>query len=157
MDLPELFRKDTCDILIRTPLNAFPPTASIGECIRSLQKHNLSYCAIIDDNKELLGLVTEQDFLRLAGENKLDLSAPVKDIVVQYPIFGKSDDSIASIVLSLYQSGFRHIPIFDNKSKEVFGVVSVRDFVSHLIDYFPEAVYNVMPGQRLSTEDREGA
>ena len=114
-------------------------------------------CNFKRSNNKFLGLISENDILLLAEQGKFEKNLIAKDLVKDgYDITAKMDSSIASVVKKMYKSEFKHVLIQGDES-EVQGIVSVRDFVYHLIEYFPETVYNVLPGKKMSTEDREGA
>jgi CBS domain-containing protein len=158
MEFPELLRKNHVKMMIQKDLNVLKEDASLEQVIDSLNTNNVSYCVIVEkENNNLLGLITEADIFQLAGKNfSKDIKA--KDLAKMYPDEAFYEDTIASVVKKMYKNQFRQIPILDPEDKtKTLGVVSVRDFVSHLIEYFPETVYNVIPGQKLSTENREGA
>ena len=145
--------------MIQKELNVLDEDATIGDCVESMNRNNVSYCVVVGkSSKNFLGIITENDIFQLAGTGKYSNSIKLKDIFKELRDKASYEDSIASVVKKMYKNGFRQITIYhpDDDSK-IVGVVSARDFVSHLIEYFPETVYNVIPGQRLSTESQEGA
>ena len=158
LEFPELLRTNHVKLMLHKELNALKEDATLDQCVDSLNKNNVSYCVIIDKSNKLLGLITENDILQLAAQGKYSPTIKVGDIVKRNPETTFYEDSIASVVKKMYHNGFRQLPILDQADHtKVLGVVSVRDFISHLIEYFPETVYNVIPGQKLSTERPEGA
>ena len=53
--------------------------------------------------------------------------------------------------------GFRHIPVVDDEYRPAF-VVSVRDVVEFLVEYFPREVLNLPPLEGVKPQQaREGA
>ena len=53
--------------------------------------------------------------------------------------------------------GFRHVPLVDDRRRPV-AVVSVRDIVNYLVEWFPDKVLNVPPRKKTPCPDaREGA
>lgn len=158
LEFPELLRKNHVKMMIHKELNVLKEDATLEQVIDSLHKKNNSYCAIVDNNNKLLGLITENDILQLAAQGTYSNSTKVKDVVKSNPELTFYEETIASVVKKMYKNNFRQLPILDQSDNtKVLGVVSVRDFISHLIEYFPETVYNVAPGQKLSTERPEGA
>ena len=158
MEFPELLRKNHVKMMIQKELNVLQEDATLEQCVDSLNKHNVSYCIILDKSNNLLGMITENDILQLAAQGKFFGYLKVKDLAKKNSEETYYEESIASVVKKMYKNGFRQLPILDpNDKSKILGVVSVRDFISHLIEYFPETVYNVIPGQKLSTENAEGA
>lgn len=159
MEFPELLRKNNVKMLIHKEPNILYEDASLEDVILSLNNKSVSCCVIIEkSSNKLLGVISESDILNIAKQGKFDKKSSVKGFITGYDAIESPERSIASIVKKMYKSDFKSVLIVDSESESpVQGVVSVRDFVSHLIEYFPETVYNILPGQKLSTEDREGA
>ena len=70
-----IFRKDDCKRLIRSELNALSETATIRDAIDALRSQWSSYVCILDEERQLLGIITERDILRYIGSGSLDEDA----------------------------------------------------------------------------------
>ena len=66
------------------------------------------------------------------------------------------DASIAWVLNKMSVGGFRHVPVVDEQNHPVC-VISVRDVVHFLVDFFPHEVLNLPPEYDSSTKSREGA
>ena len=158
MEFPELLRKNHIKMMIHKKLNVLQEDATLDQCVDSLIENNVSYCVIVDKSQNLLGLITENDILQLAAQGNYSADLKVGSLAKKTSDVAYYEETIASVVKKMYKNGFRQVPILDqNDDTKILGIVSVRDFISHLIEYFPETVYNVIPGQKLSTERPEGA
>lgn len=158
MEFPELLRKNHVKMMIQKELNLLHEDDTLEQCVDSLNKNNVSTAVVVDKSNNLLGLITETDILQLAAQGKYDGNLKVKDVAKKNAEEVFYEESISSVVKKMYKNGFRQMAILDQSDKtKIYGVVSRRDFVSHLIEYFPETVYNVIPGQKRSTESQEGA
>lgn len=158
MEFPELLRKNHIKMMIHKKLNVLQEDATLDQCVDSLIENNVSYCVIVDKSQNLLGLITENDILQLAAQGNYSADLKVGSLAKKASDVAYYEETIASVVKKMYKNGFRQVPILDqNDDTKILGIVSVRDFISHLIEYFPETVYNVIPGQKLSTERPEGA
>ena len=149
-----IFRKDDCKRLIRQELNTISDTATIRDAIDALNSRRASYVAILDQNQNLIGMITERDILRYLGSTKLDESALATTIMNSDYHTIECQDSIAQIALTLHRTTFMHLPIYSEG--ELLGIVSARDFIHYLIEYFAESVYTVSPDQPPQ-DSREGA
>ncbi len=150
-----LFRKDQCSRLIRTELNVLPQTATIEEAIIALRDKKIDYVCIIDEDESFLGLITEHNIAQWVGKNtRLDEKSLASTIMVTDLICMENHEPISKLVMTMYNHTFQHIPITDRG--KIVGVVSSRDFVHYLIEYFAESVYNILPDQPTQ-KDREGA
>ncbi len=149
-----IFRRDDCKRIIRHDLNELPRTATVREAIDALRSKWASYVCILDDDRKLLGIITERDILLYMATSNLDENAPATTIMTTDYQTVECQENIAGIAMKLYKNTFMHLPIYENK--ELVGIVSARDFIHYLVDYFAETVYNVSPGQ-LTQDRREGA
>jgi CBS domain-containing protein len=113
-------------------------------------------CALVCEDKTVLGIFSERDFMKrvlAAGE---DLDAPVSRFMTADPVTTPQSASVGSLIRIMYKGGYRHVPVVDSRSRPV-GIVSVKRIVQYLVDHFPSAVYNLPPKPRQVQETREGA
>lgn len=150
-----LFRKDRCERLIRKQINILPESASIREAIMSMLDKEIDYVCILDDQERFKGLITEQLIVRWVRNNILNEEAPVTTIMsTEIECCIEKSEPISKLVMTMSKNDFMHMPITDQG--KVKGVVSVRDFVSYLADYFAENIYTLIPDQQ-NQKKREGA
>jgi signal-transduction protein with cAMP-binding, CBS, and nucleotidyltransferase domain len=150
-----LFRKDHCERLIRKQLNILPETASIREAIISMLEKEIDYVCILDDQERFKGIITEQRVLRWVKDSNLNEKDPVSSIMsAELECCMERNEPISKLVMTMSKNNFMHMPITDQG--KVKGVVSVRDFVSYLVDYFAESIYTLIPDQP-DQKKREGA
>jgi signal-transduction protein with cAMP-binding, CBS, and nucleotidyltransferase domain len=152
--LISLLRKDDCKRLIKKDINKISYTATIREAITKLRSNWNGYVCILDKEEKLQGIITERDILSFIGsenfnENNLATTIMTKDFKTI-----ECKESITEIALTLYRNTFRHIAILEEG--KLLGIVSARDFIHYLVEYFAETVHTILPGQ--PTQDRrEGA
>jgi len=150
-----LFRKDHCERLIRKQLNVLPETATIREAITSMLGKEIDYVCILNDQGKFKGIITEQRIVRWVRDgtlNEKDSVASIMSTVLECCI--ERNEPISKLVMTMNKNNFMHMPITDQG--RVIGVVSVRDFVSYLVDYFAESIYTLIPDQPDQNK-REGA
>ncbi|MFX0151797.1 MAG: cyclic nucleotide-binding/CBS domain-containing protein [Candidatus Hodarchaeota archaeon] len=152
--LISLFRKDQCRRLIRKEINILPESATIKDVLQSFHEKKIDYACLIDENDNLIGIVTERNIVRWVGTTDAVEGALAKTIMRKDFLIMESSESISKLVMTMYNNTFQHIPI--SEQGKLVGVVSARDFIHYLIDYFAESVYTVLPGQPTQ-ERREGA
>lgn len=150
-----LFRKDQCGRLIRKQLNSLPKSASIREAIMSMLDKEIDYVCILDDQERFKGIITEQLIVRWVRNSSLNEEAPVATIMsTELECCMKRSEPISKLIMTMSKNNFMHMPITDRG--KVKAVVSVRDFVSYLVDYFAESIYTLIPDQP-DQKKREGA
>ncbi|MHA1976360.1 MAG: CBS domain-containing protein [Candidatus Hodarchaeales archaeon] len=152
--LISIFRKDDCKRLIRSELNALSESATIRNAIDALRSQWSSYVCILNGEQNLMGIITERDILRYIGSGTLDENALAITIMNSDYHTIECKESIAQIALTLYKNTFMHLPILDEG--KLVGIVSARDFIHYLVEYFAESVHTLKPAQPTQ-ERREGA
>lgn len=149
-----IFRRDDCKRIIQRELNELPETATIRDAMDALRLKWENYVCILDDNRNLLGIITERDILQCIATSNLDENAPATNIMTTDFQRAECSEKIAGIADKLHKNSFKHLPIYTND--KLVGIISARDFIHYLDDHFAETVYNVSPGQKTH-DRREGA
>jgi CBS domain-containing protein len=135
---------------------AVEPDASLRQCIETMLARHFG-CLLVVKNQQLKGIFTERDvLLKIAGE-KIDLAkAKVEDYMSPNPVTLTMNDPIIAALRLMHQGGYRHISIV-NENNEPVSVLSIRDIVHYIVEFFPQDVLNLPPHPiRLGTKNREG-
>lgn len=128
----------------------------IKECVRILLQNKTGYVLVMDKDK-LRGIFTERDILaKIVGIHKDLTSVNVEEFMTMSPKTLHVEDSMAQALRLMNQGGYRHVPLVDHKNQPV-AVVSVKEIVSYIVEFFPQDVLNLPPHPiRRGTKDREG-
>ena len=118
-----------------------PPSATLADAARLMRQHRIG-CLLVVDGDRLAGIITERDFL-LKLEVP-DLGRAVRDLMTRDPEVLSPDDPIVYALNKMSVGGFRHIPLVD-ADRRPLGIVSVKDIVDYIVDFFPNDVLNVPP------------
>jgi CBS domain-containing protein len=113
-------------------------------------------CALVVDEGKLLGIFTERDFVGRVINAGLSLDTEVRQVMTPQPKTLTSDSTVQGAIEVLESSGFRHLPVVKNGG-EVVGVLSVKDIINYLVEYFPAKIYNLPPTLEPKSHGREGA
>lgn len=115
-------------------------------------------CALVHDAAgKLVGIFTERDFLSRVVAAGLNSSTPVEKVMSPAPRTITTAASVHDAVEAMATGGYRHLPVVDGGGKPT-GVLSVKDVVHYLVEYFPAKVYNLPPNPDQQTQPaREGA
>ncbi len=124
----------------RPPLT-LPPTATVRDAIAVMREHRVG-CVLVVENGRLTGIITERDLL-LKLETAA-LSAPIHTMMTPDPEVLAIADPIAYALNKMSVGGFRHVPLVDDAGYPV-GIVSVKDVVDYLVDFFPNDVLTIAP------------
>ncbi len=120
------------------------PGTSIKQCVETMLARHFG-CLLVVKNKNLQGIFTERDVLmKIAGEN-IDLAkAKVDDYMTPHPVTLTLKDPILSALRLMHHGGYRHLTIVDEKGEPV-SVLSIRDVVHYIVEFFPQDVLNLPP------------
>ncbi|TMB20289.1 MAG: CBS domain-containing protein [Deltaproteobacteria bacterium] len=88
------------------------------------------------------GIVTERDFIMKLGQG--DEKRSVRDFMTPDPEVLSPDDPIVYALNKMSVGGFRHVPLVTEAGQPV-GVVSAKDIIDYIADFFPNEVLTVPP------------
>ena len=126
---------------------ALPPSATVEDVVGTMREHRIG-CVLVVDADRLLGIITERDILLKVGAGQLGL--PVREFMTADPEVLHPDDPIVYALNKMSVGGFRHVPLVDEARRPV-GIVSVKDIVDYIVDFFPNDVLTVPPSPKQTT------
>lgn len=113
-------------------------SATVAEAL-ALMESKHSACVLVVEDKVLVGIFTERDFLsRVVGARLTVGDTRVGEVMTENPDALKIDDCITYAVNLMAVGGYRNVPIVDDSHHPVSNV-SVYDVTSHLAWIFAEA------------------
>jgi 2-oxoglutarate ferredoxin oxidoreductase subunit beta len=123
------------DLELKKPLAAHVDI-SLAEAVKKLQKFNVGFMALVDDNGKLAGAFTEGDvFAKVACQVENLEEKKVKDYMTSSVTTLKYDATIAQALHLMVIHHSRHIPIVDDENKPE-GIISIRSIVHYLGENF---------------------
>ncbi len=129
---------DRVDSLTSVPPLTVTPDTPLGQVLRLLDQHSVG-CAVVVDDRRLVGVFTERDALLRVGEAASELAEePVSRFMTDKPETLEMEAKIAFAVQRMDLGGFRHVPILSPEGRPV-GVLSVRDILRYLTNKLSEA------------------
>jgi CBS domain-containing protein len=124
----------------RTPLGV-APGETVREAIRMMREHRVG-CLLVVEGDRLVGIITERDLLLKLADGELE--RPVRDLMTRDPEVLTPDAPIVYALNKMSVGGFRHVPLVDAAGRPV-GIVSVKDIIDYIVDFFPNDVLTVPP------------
>jgi CBS domain-containing protein len=131
-------------------------TERLGVLVERMRELKRGNVLVEDDDGKLVGIFTERDLLR-----RVDLDASdwreqaVGDVMTAEPKTVLQTHSIATAMRRMEEGGFRHLPVID-ASGRAQGVVSIRDLLRHLVEFFPQEFINLPPDPQLEAKEPWG-
>jgi len=107
-------------------------TASKGDsvlhAVRVLVDHNIGGVVVVE-GREVIGILTERDILRLVARQPDELQAlEVGQVMTGDVIKAAPDDDLADVVKVMTENRIRHLPVIENGA--VAGIVTIGDVVN---------------------------
>jgi CBS domain-containing protein len=139
----------------------YAPSHPVSDAMQDMQNKRRGCVLVSEDGTSatrLIGIFTERDVLRrIVGRGRNPATLPLREVITRDPECLPLEATVAWVLNKMALGGFRHVPIVDDGGRPAF-VVSVRDVVQFLVDFFPRDVLNMPPEFGADkTRAREGA
>lgn len=161
-------RKGLNDAVLRTPLKdlpikpalCFPPDALLQDVIVAMREKHKEAVLICDaKDGKIVGIFTERDLLlRVAGRGWNFHQHRIREVMTPNPQHMVLTDAVGRALNKMITEGYRHIAVQAQPGTENAKepkLLSVRDVLVYLAEFFPEDVLNLPPGDGSASE-REG-
>ena len=103
----------------------------IFEAVELLATNKVTGIPVVNDDLALVGILSEQDVLRLFHTHEEERDKPVSDFMTQPAIYFDENESLPEVCDCLINNPFRRVPV-TSKGK-VVGIISRRDLIKHIL------------------------
>lgn len=108
------------------PVITIGPDQPIRDAVALLSRHNIGALVVVASGSDLpVGIISERDVIRRAAENESVFSESVRDIMTKEVITGMPQDDLYSVIHTMTERRFRHLPVVDGK--KLVGIISIGD------------------------------
>ena len=109
------------------------PSATIREAMALLLRHSVGSLLVVDNDGEVLGIVSERDIVRaVAREGVAALSHTARDLMTAELVTVSPATSVAEGLAIMTQRRCRHLPVMEHG--KLAGMVSIGDLVKARIE-----------------------
>ena len=108
------------------------PDVPIYEALHLLSEREISGMPVVDDNNQVVGILSEKDVLRILIDDKLDVTSKVSDYMSHGVVCFTETDNAFEICKFFINSHYRRVPIV--KDGKLVGIVSRRDIVGLILE-----------------------
>ena len=115
--------------------------ATILDAVNAMNGHHTG-CVLVQRHGNLVGIFTERDVLRRVIFHDGNRGWKVESVMTKKPETLPPTASVAYALNKMSVDGYRHIPIV-NKEGKAIGVLSVKDIVRFVAEFFPDDVLNL--------------
>lgn len=102
------------------------PNEEIRAAVRLLVDHRIGALLVVNDQRKLIGILSERDIVRQAAEDEGVFSNLVEDVMTKNVRVGLPQDDIMSVAHTMTEERFRHFPIVD-ENQNLLGMISIGD------------------------------
>jgi CBS domain-containing protein len=107
------------------------PDETVQLAIARMLEENVGSVAVCEGN-HLVGIFTERDVLRLAGENSELEELRIGDVMTRRVLTVSPDDDILAAGALMAERRIRHLPVVQDG--QVMGIVGLRDVTRSLLE-----------------------
>ena len=128
--------KTLVNILIERPLITLQETETISSAVEKLTKYNIGAIPIINEAKELTGILSERDIVKALAKRPFSklYESSIKELMTS-PVISCDKSILSDSLMELMtKNKIRHVPILEKKNP--IGIVSIGDVVKRLLEKF---------------------
>lgn len=103
------------------------PEQTLKDAVVTLAKHRIGAMVVVNEAGDLVGILSERDIVRAAARSDDALKMKVSEAMTSSVIVGSPQDDVLSVVQTMTEKRFRHLPIVDQG--RLAGIVSIGDMV----------------------------
>lgn len=114
---------------------------TIKEASKKLHEKKIGCMPVLDNNKNIIGIISERDLSQLIYTEKFNINLPVEKIMITDLVICDLNTSVTELMDIMTEKKIRHILIMEDK--KLLGIVSIGDVVNHLIAKIKEENKNL--------------
>ena len=118
--------------IMTTDVYSVMPDTPIYEALNILATHKISGIPVVNEEQNVVGVLTEKDVLRILIDKKLDVKSTVDDYMSRDVICFTEEDSAIDICKFFIRSHIRRVPIV--KDDKLVGIVSRADIIPLILE-----------------------
>lgn len=111
------------------------PGQTLAEALLKLKENNIGALVVIESGREVAGILSERDIVRVAADNPDFATLRVDQVMTKDVILGIPDDDVIHVAHVMTERRFRHLPVV-NEDREIIGMVSIGDILKSQRDEF---------------------
>jgi len=107
---------------------------AIQETIRIMVENNITGLPVVDDQMQLIGVISEKDIMMLLYDVG-SRTGKVEDFMTKNVVSFDQQDSLADVCDCLLKNHFRRVPIVTGPKKKLVGIISRKNIVQSIFQY----------------------
>ena len=114
---------------------------TVKEASKRLHEKKIGCMPVLDNKKNIIGIISERDLSQLIYTEKFNINLPVEKIMTKNLVTCDLNISVTELMDTMTEKKIRHILIMEDK--KLLGIVSIGDVVNHLIAKIKEENKNL--------------
>lgn len=110
------------------------PDQTISEAIIRLSDYNIGVLIVVGESGNVVGIISERDIVRRLVKAPDLLNRKVSEVMTSEVIVGVPQDDVMSVVHTMTEKRFRHIPVIDKG--QLIGIISIGDILKAQRDQY---------------------
>jgi CBS domain-containing protein len=107
------------------------PHQCVGEASRLIAQFGIGLVIVVDDQRNIVGVVSERDIAIGVGKSDVNLAdMKVEDLMTKQVVTCNPDESVVDAVYVMNKKGFRHLILA--RDQKPIGVPSMRDVLRQI-------------------------
>lgn len=123
----QLHQNTLGSLVTREPVSVLPQT-TLRKALTMMDELRIGSILVIDESKQLQGILTRHDLLKRVVLAELNLSVSIAEVMTKDIKILEASDTVEMAGHLMMQAGIRHLPIV--KDSQVIGLISERDLFS---------------------------
>lgn len=109
------------------------PNEKISEAIRLLADHKIGALVVTNEDRKIVGILSERDIVRMLGQKGADaLDLVVRDVMTPKVNICNEHHTVNEVMEIMTRGRFRHLPV--EKNGQLDGIISIGDVVKRRIE-----------------------
>ena len=109
------------------------PNDSLSKIAAEMERHRIG-SVVIEENRRVVGILTERDFVRIVGHGALLGKDRAKHHMTQPVLTVPSGASVMDVIKLMWKKHVRHLPVLD-RNRRLVGIISSRDIMKAPAQY----------------------
>ena len=103
----------------------------VVEAMRFMEKNNITGVPVLEDDKTLVGILSERDVLRLFHTFEEEKDRTVSDFMTQPAINFEEEEPLLDVCYRLRDNPIRRVPV--TSENKLVGIISIRDILETVL------------------------
>lgn len=108
------------------------PDTHVEEAVNVLIEQNIGSLVVLDEDDQIAGVITSNDFLNVVSDGEDIPDATVSDFMTDEVITIDPEDSIQTAAARMITNGISHLPVEDEE-EGIVGMLSTTDITAYSV------------------------